>query len=155
MICIWGKLELSKTLKYSKYLNHKLEKLSPNSSRNSKNGYNLNSICVRTQSSEARWNSNLTKCGLVQALQLSLGQCKDFLSNFKYEVSKIWAFMSNTILVAKCSIAQTMLELMLKLQKHSNLHPFTPTVFGVFLNLFSQVVICCYCWHSKLVLPCW
>ena len=55
-------------LKYSKYSGQNLENSSPNSSSNSKNWRNINSLCVWTRSSEARWNSNLMKSELVQAL---------------------------------------------------------------------------------------
>ena len=59
-------------LKYSKYSGQNLENSSPNSSSNSKNWRNMNSLCVRTRSFEARWNLNWMKSELVQALIKSL-----------------------------------------------------------------------------------
>ena len=47
-----------------------LENSSPNSSLNSKNGRNLNSLWFRTWLSEAWWNSNSMKSEFIQALVL-------------------------------------------------------------------------------------
>ena len=55
-------------LKYSNNFGQNLEDLPPNLTLNSKNRRKLNSICVRTQSFEAWWNSNSMKSELVEAL---------------------------------------------------------------------------------------
>ena len=55
-------------MKYLKHSGQTFENSSSISISNLKNGRNLNSLCVRIRSSEARWNTNMIKSELFQAL---------------------------------------------------------------------------------------